>query len=272
MLLIKQFLQGCEDSFHSILIIFSLYNNKDTKKIYNKMLLYNIFINIVYTYVINSFIEFYMATYVSCKALKIILDVFKTLLWIIPNYIIAFVYNGYSTSELIRLYIKHNKTNSIKLAYNCYDKYSLYIINKCYYQLIVIILLLETLIISNIRYIGPCIDMFCSSIIYSYYCWEFSWSYYKIPHNNRYSIFESRWSYYLGYGYILSIIKLKLSYLMSNYIIAMIFPIFAINTLNFYNKQHITSTNSLKLPLFHIPIKYANLLVNKINNYLINNK
>ena len=271
-LLFKNFYLGIVESMYSILILSDIYENKQLRNHYNNLLFYNIFINILYTYLITSCIEYY-SVIITTKYHYYILTTLKFMLWILPNYLISLVHNGYYTNEIVKTYIENNKSENVNLGYNCYEKYSLYLINKCYYQIIVIMLMFETVLVSNIKYIGKYIDMFCSSLIYSYYCWEYCWSSYKIPHNNRYSIFESNWSYYLGYGFIMSVIKLNFSYLNANYIIGTIFPLFTINTLNFYCKEKLDITeNALKLPLFTIPIKYANYIVSKISNYLMKNK
>ena len=132
-------------------------------------------------------------------------------------------------------------------------------------------MLIETLIVSYIPKIGMLIDWVVTSLIYSYYAWEYCWSSYKVPHNKRYDIFESNWAYYIGYGTIFGLIKVLNSYLASYYLISIIFPIVGINTLYIYNPEKQAKTyGNLKLPLFRLPIIYTDKIINWISNYLIN--
>ena len=113
-------------------------------------------------------------------------------------------------------------------------------------------------------------DWLLTSLIYSYYSWEYSWSSHKVPHSNRYSIFENNWLYYLGYGTIIGLIKIYFGFFHSTYIIASIFPVFCMNTLILFKRETCIINPTINLPIFYLPIKYANKLTDTVSTYIKN--
>ena len=71
-------------------------------------------------------------------------------MWFIPIFCISILYNGYYTNELIKEYISEFFKENSSLKYICYEKYSLYLINKCYYQIIMIISIFVVTVVSLI--------------------------------------------------------------------------------------------------------------------------
>ena len=273
---VRAYIRGLFDSINSIQLFLKVIETKKTKNVLNMLIIYNIYICLSVNFLLNQYCRYFNNHYLPNQNIlytNSLAFILKALFWVIPNYILGLLYNSYYTNKSIAVFIEEYNPQNINLKYKCYEKYSTYLVNKGYYQIIVMFLTLETIVISFIPYLGTLLDWLLTSLIYSYYCWEFSWSSYKIPHINRYSIFENNWLYYLGYGSIIGYIKIKVGFLNATYIIASIFPIFSMNALLLfkYDKQS-TNPVKLKLPLFYLPIKYSNYIINTIVNYLKNPK
>ena len=265
---ITQFIRGLFDSLGSINLALDVFRNKSTKNVLNILVVYNILICL-------SFSLFFqvLPTYFNITN-KWAISIYKlliTTMWLVPHYIIGLIYNSYYTNKSISVFIHVYNPQNLKLKYQCYERYSKYLVNKGYYQVIVTFLTIETIIIAYIPYIGVLMDWILTSLIYSYYCWEYSWSSHKVPHPNRYSIFESNWYYYLGYGSLIGLIKINMGFFCYNYIIASIFPILSMNTLILFKVEDVivnSKSVKFKIPLFYLPIRYANKVVTNISDYL----
>lgn len=265
--LIRSYIKGLIDSLKAINLAFRVFENKSTKITLNMIIVYNIFTCLLFDNIL-----YYLPEFFSIKN-NISLNLYHFLIfffWSLPHYFFGLIYNGYYTNKSISVFIHVYNPQNLKLKYRCYERYSKYLVNKGYYQVIVTFLTLETILISYIPYVGTILDWLLTSLIYSYYCWEYSWSSHKVPHPNRYSIFENNWPYYLGYGTIVGLLKIKMGFINFNYLIASIFPILSMNTLFLFNEQDILKTelHNFKLPLFYLPIRYADKVINQISEYI----
>ena len=260
MKIIKDFNIGVYDSVSIWYTFLKLIesNNKDILDIYTKIILYNLLcitINIITLQII-------IPTFWSSP----MLEIFVIFIWTIPQYIITLIYNSFYTNELIKLYLEDQKYSNN--TYNCYSKYSEYLVNKFYYQVVIVFLLIESSIITQIPVIGRIIDAIFTSLVYSYYTWEYTWSQYKIPHRIRYDIFENNWTYYLGYTMFIGIIKYYFNYFTSYHIISILFPFISLNCLNKYRELPCDKENNWYLPIFKIPIYYTHFVINKLTKFL----
>ena len=265
-----QFYRGLKDSINSINITEQVITQSNTLNIFINIITYNILICLITNLILSSLFDLAILYFRISRNLQILLILLQLVLWNIPHYIFGNIYNNYYTNQCISVFIKNNKPDNINLRYICYEKYSQYLVNKGYYQIIIIFLTLETIFVSYIPYIGKYIDWFLTSLIYSYYNWEYSWSSHKIPHQSRYQIFENNIFYYLGYGTILGSVKINMSFFNSYYLLSVIFPIQSINTLVLYDSEYHTlkSINNNYLPLFHLPIYYANNVIILLTKYI----
>ncbi len=253
---------GLRHSLNCIGLFFQVLANPKTRVNFKLLLVYNLPICLLFSLLLETYLSYlrYYTVYYFYRVLVI-------LFWSLPHYLIGLMYNSYYTNQSISDFIQVYNPQNLNLSYQCYVSYSKYLVNKAYYLVIVTFLTIETAIISQIPYIGTSTDWFLTSLIYSYYSWEYSWSSHKIPHQERYAIFEHNWCYYLGYGSLLGLLKITLGFFHSTYLIACLFPIFAMNTLLLYHQVD-RKTSAIKLPLFYLPICYANLMVQKFAYYL----
>ena len=261
---ILYFFIGIIDSLSSVNVILNINVSHKIGITYQNLIIFNLFFGFLNHILMNKYlflIQEYKYIYIFTKYLYY-------LLWFIPVFCISILYNGYYTNELIKQYISEFFKENSSLKYICYEKYSLYLINKCYYQIIMIISIFGSFIISYIPYFGFILDCFLCSLLYSFYSWEYSWSSNKIPHNKRYEIFENNWSYYLGYGFYISILKIYFNYIELYWFVSVFFPLVSINTLNLYDKIIILKIKGIQFPLFKSPIIFTNYLVNLLNKNL----
>lgn len=270
--IIRPYLKGVVDSLNGIHLSLKVLENNQIRKVFNNLIIYNLLICLPINLILRSYPSFCKHYFnFSGSWLSNIYYLLIIIIWTLPHYLIGLMYNGYYTNKSIATFIDIYNSQNLNLKYQCYDRYTNYLVNKGYYQIIITFLTLETLLISYIPYIGIIMDWFLTSLIYSYYSWEYSWSNNKVPHINRYAIFETNWIYYLGYGSLFGFIKINIGFLNSTYVIASIFPILSMNTLLLFRpeKQHAKNI-TLKLPLFYLPIKYADNFINYLANYLKN--
>ncbi len=270
--LVSQFGKGVYDSITSLNILVKIVGNNITKSLIYNLLFYNLVICLGINYLVDNYPYCIQKYYNLDNSYTLYLyRVFVNLFWLLPNYVIGLMYNSYYTNQAIGVFIHVYNPQNLNLKYHCYGRYSRYLVNKGYYQVIITFLTLETILISYLPYIGTFMDWFLTSLIYSYYSWEYSWSSHKVPHSNRYAIFENNWSYYLGYGTIIGLIKINMGFFNSSYIIASIFPIVCMNTLVLFKKDTTIITDNpykFKIPLFYFPIRYADRVVKRISEYL----
>ena len=258
---IKLLIYGLVDSLQSIPLVFKTQKKSNLWQLTRDLFIYNIVFYLGWIYLLK-YTDILLLTRPST-----FLSIVRFCFWIIPQYAISFCYNGYFGNQLVQGFITEFYPENMGLTYGCYNRYSVYIVNKFFYQVIVILLSIETMVISCIPYLGKLLDWFFTSLIYSYYCWEYSWSSYKVNHQKRYEIFESNWPYYLGYGSLIGLIKISLPYFESYPIITFLFPLFSMNSISkFRREKHIVRPGQLKLPLFRYPIRFSEKIMNYIAN------
>lgn len=193
--------------------------------------------------------------------------------WSLPVYLLSLVYNGVHTNDALAAYIECLNPNNLRLRYGCYgDRYSRYVVNKFYYQVVVILITLETTLLSYIPHVGGFLDWSLASLVYSYYCWEYCWSSYKVPHSSRYAIFEGDWLYHLGYGALLGFIQCRCGFFVGYHLVSALYPLFSMRTLDKYEPSETRGgakgaggdkkpEGGKGLYLFWLPVRSTNRLV-----------
>lgn len=190
--------------------------------------------------------------------------------WSIPVYLVALAYNAVHTNDALVAYVERYNPNNVGLRYGCYGRYSRYVVNKFYYQIVVVLLTLETQLISHIPHVGWILDWILASLVYSYYSWEYSWSSFKIPHSHRYAIFEADWTYHLGFGALLGVIQCRCGFFIGYHVISSLYPLYSMVTLVKFkvpedqalqNKKIGKKSKPTPLILFWLPIRYTDKFV-----------
>lgn len=189
-------------------------------------------------------------------------------LWSLPFYLVSLLCNAIYTNDVVARYIQTYGSIPFRQAYSCYERYSMYVVNKFYYQVVVILLTLETVALSHIPYLGPILDWSLASLVYSYYSWEYSWSAGKIPHSSRYPLFESRWAYHLGFGSILGLIQCTCSFFVGYHIISALYPVYSMTGIALFTPPKTIPTHQKGLWLFRIPVAYTNRIVKGVVSWI----
>ena len=125
------------------------------------------------------------------------------IIWTLPVIILSYLLNISYNNNIVINYCKLTHPNK-KFKYNYNDKIH-YLAHKIWYHIVFIVFIIQSTIISYIPYIGLFLDCYLTSLIYSFYCWEYLWGL-KIEHKIRFKVF-SKLFYFLGFGTIFGVIK-----------------------------------------------------------------
>lgn len=213
-------------------------------------------------------IRYILSTSPVSSIYSIFLSGFILVLWSTPFYLVSLLCNAIYTNDVVARYIQTYGSIPFRQTYSCYTRYSMYVVNKFYYQVVVILLTLETSLLSYIPYIGPILDCSLASLVYSYYSWEYSWSAGKIPHSSRYPLFESRWAYHLGFGSILGLIQCTCNFFVGYHIISALYPVYSMTGIALFTPPETIPTQQKGLWLFRIPVAYTNRIVKGVVSWI----
>ena len=187
------------------------------------------------------------------------------ILWTIPIIIISYILTiGYYNNISIKYCKISYPRNNFKYNYN--DKIQ-YLAHKIWYHLVFIIFIIQGTLLSYIPYIGIFIDWYLTSLIYSFYCWEYFWGFQKIEHKIRFKIFESKLLYFLGFGSIFGIIKCYFTYLNSYLILSVLYPLESMRCIRV--KLPKECINDENYSLFKIAFKISYFIITILRVYLI---
>jgi len=263
-----RFLAGLADSLGTVEVFRQVMDHPPLTSIYIKILLLNIGISCgVHLLVQTLFQGMESVVPVSILYIERGIVFFG---WSIPAYLVALAYNAVHTNDALTAYVERYNPNNVGLRYGCYGRYSRYVVNKFYYQIVVLLLTLETQLISRVPHVGWILDWILASLVYSYYSWEYSWSSFKIPHSRRYAIFEADWTYHLGFGALLGVIQCRCGFFIGYHVISSIYPLYSMVTLVKFtvpeeeqvpNKTIEKKTKRRRLLLFWLPVRYTDQFV-----------
>lgn len=79
-------------------------------------------------------------------------------------------------------------------------------------------------ILSNIPVLGMPLSLLMNCIITSYYCFEYKWIYMGWNIEQRLSFMEKHWSFFLGFGFPMTILTFFLTFLRSGAIFNLVYP------------------------------------------------
>ncbi|KAG1140023.1 hypothetical protein G6F37_009110 [Rhizopus arrhizus] len=134
---------------------------------------------------------------------------------------------------------------------------------------------LTAALLSKIPFIGLALSFLMNCIITSYYCFEFKWVYFGWNIEQRLSYMEKHWSFFLGFGFPMTVLTFFLTFLRSSAIFNLVYPFFIIMAIfavprasTPYNQKLASGTNAQsewtlpnRVPIF--------LLVRKLNDLVI---
>ncbi|CEG63755.1 hypothetical protein RMATCC62417_00855 [Rhizopus microsporus] len=83
-------------------------------------------------------------------------------------------------------------------------------------------------LLSKVPFIGIFLSFLMNCIITSYYCFEYKWVYMGWNIEQRLSYMEKHWSFFLGFGFPMTILTFFLSFLRSGAIFNLVYPFFII--------------------------------------------
>jgi len=192
-------------------------------------------------------------------------NIFSNIIWLFPVILISYLLNiGYYNEIVVNYCNLSFPKGHFKYEYN--DKIQ-YIAHKIWYHIVFFIFIIQATILSYIPYLGIFLDWYLTSIIYSFYCWEYFWGFQKIEHQIRFKIFQSKLLYFLGFGSVFGIVKCYFSYLNSYLIISLLFPLLSMRSIRIKLPKECLFEE--RYSLFKIAFKLSYFIIEIMRRYLI---
>ena len=176
-------------------------------------------------------------------------DFFVNLFWLYPIYGLSLFINMIVYQNIADdVYeILDNKTVVHQMDYITMIKN----IGMFFYRLLLtLMMIIQVMILSYIPYLGKIISFTITSLLYSFYCFEYKWNKQHIYLDKQMSIIENNCYYFLGFGTIISLSIHTLPFIIGNSIASTLFPLYiVIATMSDYkmldhkNKVHLFSTS-----------------------------
>ncbi|GLT25322.1 hypothetical protein SLA2020_004560 [Shorea laevis] len=99
---------------------------------------------------------------------------------------------------------------------------------QVYSILLLIFFFLEVSAVGFIPFVGKALNFLLLSWMYAYYCFEYKWNFSEVSLGNRLIFFESNWAFFAGFGSPCVLGIFFVSPLVSNGIMAILFPLFVL--------------------------------------------
>ena len=247
------FLNGIKDSLSLLETIYHSIKIKEIRNDFSKIFFLNMIL-----YLIHNINLYFCNLSQSCIY-------FTYFLWTFPIILVSYVLTiGYFNKISVNYCKISYPRNNFKYNYN--DKIQ-YFAHKIWYHIVFIIFIIQATLLSYIPYVGIIIDWYLTSLIYSFYCWEYFWGFQKIEHKIRFKIFESKLLYFLGFGSIFGIIKCYFNYLNSYFILSIIYPLESMRCIRVKLPKECIKDDGFSL--FKIAFKISYFVITILRLYLI---
>lgn len=252
--LLKRFIYGVYLNLYSVNYIKNIIIKRDLFYLYSKI----IFINLILLTGIN---------FICLKISDIIYNL------TCQNYLIILYYMFYlSYNCLLFIFIypfcyiwsMDAIGNLFKSLFNSKNNNYEIVTHKIYFIFLGLIFYLLSGLIYKIPIIGKYFGYIFSSFCYSYFCFEYASQFDSVTNYNKLIHFEKDFMFFLGYGFLYSILENYLIYLNFFTVFIALFPLSVCCLKYHYHYNLITETDSV---IFYIPIlilKYILLLLNKV--------
>lgn len=198
-------------------------------------------------------------------------DAFLSLFWTVPVYILAVITNAnYHTKILGLLYSEKDSQQNLRKKTKSLSNYQL-ITELVYGHLVLVgfsiqIEVMKYFWLTSLPFIGflfGFIQWLMYSWFFGFYIYE-----YKLIHNSldikkRVKYFEERWVYFLGYGFIFGTMSYWLPFSISSSFYLLYLNLLIINTIHLrpVKNENIVMSKLERLPIFYLPLHFANLFV-----------
>jgi hypothetical protein len=263
--IIKDTSYGIIDSARLDIFAFSSYSNSKCLKIILKILKYNLCLHILPTFLANLLTNFFQ---VSFQVLFYYLN-FPLMLTSIFLHTVAYI----ELANALGTVVSAKKFRKVKPNVTFSDSITVVIMMAIYQLVVFFSTKIISLVLGNTFYmLGLLINFIILTIYHSLYAYNNLWQVLCIDINQRITIHEKRWAYFLGYGLPATVLYALASdgYIMAIYNIyigiILSIPLLMKFDYDFYFGQNIPYFK-IDLSLFSVLIMWVFKLVKKIFNF-----
>jgi hypothetical protein len=192
------------------------------------------------------------------------------LFWVFPAYWLCYILNVHMCNSLSSAINEHIKKTSHTKGFFSDNVDG--VADGIHHSLTVTITYGQCWLLYHIPYVGKTIYWLCVSLLISFYCEDHAMKAMGYTHAIRRRVFESMWIYFMGFGFIPSMITLWLGWVTSSVAVAMFVPL-GMTTL--VGKMHNNSKDFLQstvgnspdsvrkrtAPFFFLPLRVSERLL-----------
>lgn len=195
--ILYDFFLGLISSVRIDLIFTTIKSDSKLQSLWLKILKYNSLLHIlphIVTILLSSYVNLYFVQYLISP--------------------ISAIFHLIHYMDLLRISTDHCVDFRSKNKKELIDLISLGITMSIYSMVIYLTTELINIFFRNFYFIGYLLNFIILSIYHSFYCFNSLWQYHQISPSTRIDMHEKLWPYYVGYGFIATIIYLNTSCLM----------------------------------------------------------
>lgn len=157
-----------------------------------------------------------------------------TWLWLFPAYTISLLVNCLWYQEIAQhafdVLQKRAATDGRRRQKlrHAPQAFNVFIAQEVYRVLLFSVFLAQIVVFRHVPYVGRFAQFLLTSWVYAFYWFDYKWSLTNVPLENRVQFFQSHWAYFAGFGSLCIAPQLLFSFLLSEALMGMAFPLFVL--------------------------------------------
>lgn len=256
-MVLQRYLYGLRDGLAAMQVWRVLYQSSSMWRTTRTVFLFNgIWMGIAF--VINIFVHNWALELVSGHIDKWFLDLFITVTWMIPMYALSIIlslvwYQDIAQGSCVLL---GRQPRTPKGAMDRWKRFLESVGDEIYRLILVLLFLVGAKLLQlipgffGIPWLGTAMYSVSCCWTASFYAFEYVWSYIGWTLDERLKFFESRWSYFAGFGTPLTAVTFTLSLFAGAAVYATCFPLLIMLAAAATPRSHV---DSFRLRMFFVP-------------------
>lgn len=157
-----------------------------------------------------------------------------TWLWLFPAYTISLLVNCLWYQEIAEHAFNVIQKQAVGEGHqrqklrHAPQPLNVFIAQEVYRVLLFSVFLAQNVVVRHVPYAGRPVQFLLTSWVYAFYWFDYKWSLTNLPLENRVQFFQSHWAYFAGFGSLCIIPQLFFSFLLSEALMGMAFPLFVL--------------------------------------------